>query len=111
MMEEERSYAYDSALSKSPISKPPTILLHVLSPSVEVPNRLTFADVPVSTTVGELKRKIRDAVPTRPSPDRQRLIYGGKALVQETALLKDIFSPEQVRCHALHNVLLAYHRD
>ncbi|MCJ1427815.1 hypothetical protein MMC29_005721 [Sticta canariensis] len=93
-MEEGGSSA--QASSKSPISKPRTILLHVLSPSVEVPNKLTFADVPISTTVGELKTKICDAVPTRPSPDRQRLIYGGKALVQETALLKDIFSPEQI---------------
>lgn len=95
------------ASSKVPITNPQTVSLHVLSPSFEVPNKLTFSDVPISTTVGELKTKICDAVPTRPSPDRQRLIYGGKALVQEAATLKDIFSREKVRCHAPGIVLLA----
>lgn len=106
-MEEGGSSA--QASSQAPTSNPQTILLHVLSPSVEVPNKLTFSNVPISTTVGELKTKICNAVSTRPSPDRQRLIYGGKALVQETATLKDIFSQEKVRCYALGAVLLAYH--
>lgn len=104
-MEEGSSSA--QASSKVPRSNQPTILLHVLSPSIEVPHKLTFPDVPTSTTVAELKTKICDAVPTRPSPDRQRLIYSGKALVQGTATLKDIFSQEKVRYHALGTVLLA----
>lgn len=104
-MEEAGSSA--QASSKVP-SNPQTILLHVLSPSIEVPNKLTFPHVPISTTVAELKTKICDAVPTRPSPDRQRLIYGGKALVQEAATLKDIFTQEKVRVYALDTLLLAY---
>lgn len=102
-MEEGDSSAQASA--KLPMSNAQTILLHVLSPSVD---KLTFPDVPVSTTVGELKTKICDAVPTRPPPNRQRLIYGGKALVQETATLRDVFSQEKVRWHPLGIVLLAY---
>lgn len=107
-MEESGSSA--QASSKVP-SNPQTILLHVLSPSIEVPNKLTFSNVPISTTVAELKTKICDAVPTRPSPDRQRLIYGGKALVQEAATLKDIFTQEKVCFYALHTVLLAYRHE
>lgn len=105
-MEEGGSSA--QASSGVPTSNTQTILLHVLSPSVEIPNKLTFSDVPISTTVGELKKKICDAVPARPSPDRQRLIYGGKALVQESATLLDIFSQEKVRDCARGIVQLAY---
>ncbi|MCJ1269041.1 hypothetical protein MMC22_008929 [Lobaria immixta] len=102
-MEEGDSSAQASA--KLPVSNAQTILLHVLSPSAD---KLTFSDVPVSTTVGELKIKICDAVPTRPSPNRQRLIYGGKALVQETATLRDVFSQEKIdqsQAFSLHLVL------
>lgn len=83
--------------SKESEAKPQSIVVHVLSPSIEVPSRLTFSDIFTSTTVGELKIKIRDVVASRPAPDRQRLIYRGKALIQEGATLKDIFSQETVR--------------
>lgn len=73
------------------------ILLHVLSPSIEIPNKLTFSDVPTSTTVAELKTKICNVVPSRPATERQRLIYRGKALVKDGATLAEIFSQETVR--------------
>ena len=79
----------------------PTIVLHVLSPSTEVPKRLTFPAVPTSTTVGELKLKIRDAVATKPAPERQRLIYRGKALTHESTMLKDVFGQDTVSTTAL----------
>lgn len=95
-MEEGGSSSAQSS-SEEPISSAPTILLHIISPSPEVRTKLTFPHLPISTTVAELKRKICDAVATRPSPDRQRLIYRGRALVQEQATLKEIFSQETVR--------------
>ena len=72
------------------------IVLHVLSPSTEVPRKLTFSSVPTSTTVGELKLKIRDAVATKPTPERQRLIYRGKALTNDMIILRDVFGQDTV---------------
>lgn len=75
---------------------PQKVLLHVLSPSTEVPNKLTFPDILASTTIRELKSKIQDAVPSRPDPARQRLIYWGKPITQEQLSLKDVFTQEVV---------------
>ena len=97
-MEEHGSSSAQSS-SKETKSSVPTILLHILSPSPEVRTKLIFSDLPVSTTVAELKIRICDAVASRPSPDRQRLIYRGRALVREGATLKEIFSQEAVRYH------------
>ena len=72
------------------------IVLHVLSPSSEVPNKITFPIIHVSTTIGELKTRIREAIPTRPAPERQRLIYRGKALTQDATTLKDVFTQDIV---------------
>lgn len=89
------SSTQDSPLASKSAAQ--TILLHVLSPSIEIPNKLTFSDVPTSTTVAELKTKICNAVPSRPATERQRLIYRGKALVKDGATLAEIFSQETVR--------------
>ena len=77
--------------------KEQAINLNVLSPSTEeVPRKLTFSDIPTSTTVKALKEKIQNAVPARPLPLRQRLIYQGKVLASSEASLKDIFGQEAV---------------
>ena len=86
-------------------SEQQTIELHILSPSPEVPHSLTFPIVLTTTTVGELKIKIQDAVPTKPAPERQRLIYRGKALTQDSLPLKDIFTQEMVFLEHLSKVL------
>lgn len=77
------------------------ILLNVLSPSSEVPHKLIYPDFPTSTTIIDLKRRIQNDVPTRPSPDRQRLIYRGRALVQDDRTLEDILGHETVCSHVL----------
>jgi hypothetical protein len=84
----------------APSAEPQTIFLHILSPSPEVPDKLTFPAIPVTTTVGELKKKIQDAIATKPTPGRQRLIYRGKALVRTTDTMKDVFGQEAVRLGA-----------
>jgi hypothetical protein len=78
-------------------SKRENINLNILSPSVEVPSRLSYSRIPTSTTIAELKRRIQNDVETRPSPERQRLIYRGRALVQEEKTLAEIFGDETVR--------------
>lgn len=72
------------------------IFLNVISPSVEAPQKLTYPDIPTSTTIIELKRRIQNDVETRPSPERQRIIYRGRALVQEDKTLEDVFGHEAV---------------
>lgn len=83
--------------SRQSAAKRQNFMLHVLSPSVGFPNKITFPDVPISATVGELKIRIWKAVDSGPSPELQRLIYRGKPLVQDTALLKDVVTQEAVR--------------
>ncbi|KAL8995198.1 MAG: hypothetical protein Q9169_005031 [Polycauliona sp. 2 TL-2023] len=77
--------------------KAQTIVLNVLSPSTEeIPRKLTFADLPISTTVRALKERIQTTVPAKPALPRQRLIYQGKVLASEESTLKDIFGLEAI---------------
>ena len=78
-------------------STPQTLLVYVVSPSTEVTNKLTFPEVPTTTTISAMKRRIQDAVATRPTPERQRLIYRGMALVQQDLTLGKLFGVEAVR--------------
>ncbi|KAL8927311.1 MAG: hypothetical protein Q9208_002488 [Pyrenodesmia sp. 3 TL-2023] len=83
--------------SNLPVPSSQTIVLNVLSPSTdEVPNKLTFTGIPITTTVRALKERIQNAVPARPSLPRQRLIYQGKVLTSEETSLKDIFGEDAI---------------
>ncbi|KAL8956942.1 MAG: hypothetical protein Q9193_005662 [Seirophora villosa] len=84
----------EGSSSAQPVPKSQTIVLNVLSPSTEeVPNKLTFTEIPVSTTIRALKERIRDAVPARPLLPRQRLIYQGKIKTAEPLSLHLVLSP------------------
>ncbi|KAL8858188.1 MAG: hypothetical protein Q9178_005365 [Gyalolechia marmorata] len=77
--------------------KAQTIILNVLSPSTEeVPKKLTFFDIPISTTVRALKERIQNTVPARPALLRQRLIYQGKVLASDETSLKNVFGQEAI---------------
>lgn len=78
------------------VSQPNDIVVHVVSPSLEVAGKLTFSNVSVSTTITDIKKKIRDAVPTRPLPERQRLIWQGKPLSVDNVTLRDAIGHEAV---------------
>jgi hypothetical protein len=83
------------------------IELKILSPSPEVGNAgLHFDDLAVSTTVGELKDRIRDMVSTRPGHDRQRLIYLGRALVRDADTLLDVFGATAVSIYLSASICL-----
>lgn len=77
--------------------------LNVVSPSIEVHEPLTFLHLPTTTSVKELKAKLRNIVPSRPREENQRLIHRGR-LVRETETMLDIFGHEQVSksisCHS-----------
>lgn len=86
---------------------PRTVVLHVLSPSLE--NRLTFDNLPLTTTVGALKERITQSIPSRPSAAQQRLIYRGKALLDDNVTLQNILEPPTVSTRigvALNGLLL-----
>ncbi|KAF2843651.1 hypothetical protein M501DRAFT_994651 [Patellaria atrata CBS 101060] len=89
-------------------SEQPLINLKVLSPSTEVSGDLIFPSISPKMTVGELKVKIRDAVPTHPSIDRQRLIYRGRVMADNDATMEGVFGTEALKqsdSHTLHLVL------
>lgn len=74
----------------------PTIILHILSPSLEAPNRLTLSNLPLTTKIGELKDHIYRAVASQPRPETQRLIYRGKPLLNDGETLQNIVEPSDV---------------
>jgi hypothetical protein len=80
--------------------KPSVFTLQVVSPSVGVSSPLSFPHLAATTTIKELKAKIRDALPSKPTDDHQRLIHRGRMLGRETETMLDVFGQETV-CHAL----------
>src|ERR1700761_6177902 len=76
--------------------EPLSFTLVVVSPSVGAASRLSFPHTPATTTVKQLKAKIRDSLPSRPPDDGQRLIHRGRMLARETETMLDIFGQETV---------------
>jgi hypothetical protein len=74
------------------IPEDPAIILHVISPSTQVAQRYTFKDLPLSTTVWEMKARLSATVPGQPDPQSQRLIYKGRVLVN-SEVLENIVDP------------------
>jgi hypothetical protein len=73
-----------------------TFTLQVVSPSVGVTGPLSFPQLPPGTTVKQLKEKIRESLPMRPSDDHQRLIHRGRLLAKENETMSEIFGQETV---------------
>ncbi|OJD18484.1 hypothetical protein AJ78_01473 [Emergomyces pasteurianus Ep9510] len=82
-----------------------TIVLHILSPSLEAPNRVTLDDIPLSIKISDLKTRLSETLPNRPRPDMQRLIYRGKPLSNNDEQLGNIVEPADGRVHTMHLVL------
>lgn len=75
---------------------PPTVNISIISPSLAVNAPLNFTGLAASTTVGQLKEKIREALDARPANEQQRLIHQGKLLNRETETLLDVFGEQKV---------------
>lgn len=83
-------------------SDEPVVNLQIVSPSVGVTRALMFPGLPATTTIKQLKDKIRDTLPLKPAGENQRLIYRGRAILRETDTLLDIFGADTVSfCHCL----------
>lgn len=75
---------------------PSSFNLQIVSPSASVSRPLVFASIPASTTIRQLKEKIRNAVATRPADDQQRLIHRGRLLARDEETLENILGAEAV---------------
>ncbi|KAK7569678.1 hypothetical protein IWX49DRAFT_551292 [Phyllosticta citricarpa] len=70
--------------------------VRVLSPIPEAEGGINFPSLPPSTTIRELKLKIRDALPSHPAPERMRIIYFGR-VVQDSMTLGNVFHEETLQ--------------
>ncbi|KAH0565293.1 hypothetical protein GP486_001313 [Trichoglossum hirsutum] len=101
-----------SSSGGNPYTSPPegasSISISILSPSAELPHQLVFPCVSIASTVGDLKRRIRDAVPSKPELERLRLIHRGRMLSRDTDTMLDVFGPTAIddsSAKSLHLVL------
>ncbi|KAI3321748.1 hypothetical protein HD806DRAFT_523698 [Xylariaceae sp. AK1471] len=97
-----------TANSASAATEPSQFTLQILSPSVGVPQPLLLENLPVTTTVRQLKERIRNSVSTKPPDDAQRLIHRGRLLGRDTETMLELFGEEPLRSadrQALHLVL------
>ncbi|OBT85565.1 hypothetical protein VE02_06697 [Pseudogymnoascus sp. 03VT05] len=86
---------------------PQTFTLHIISPSLGSHGPFFFPNLPIATTVHQLKAKIRERVQTKPHNDHQRLIHRGRQLT-EVETMADIFGKETLSnedSQSLHLVL------
>jgi hypothetical protein len=74
--------------------------LQIISPSIGVTGPLSFPLLAATTTVRQLKAKIRDALPSKPADESQRLIHRGRMLARETETMLEIFSRETVAIYS-----------
>ncbi|KAG6355872.1 hypothetical protein INS49_015256 [Diaporthe citri] len=103
--------APSSSNAPSPGENPPTVNISIISPSLAVNAPLNFAGLPASTTVGQLKEKIREALDAKPANEQQRLIHQGKLLNRESETLLDVFGEQKLRGSdqvAIHLVIRDY---
>jgi hypothetical protein len=89
------SSSSDAPTREEEAPEPLSFTLHVISTGPSS-NPLNFPHLPATTTVKQLKAKIRDALPSKPVDEHQRLIYRGRLLGRETDTMLDIFGQETV---------------
>lgn len=73
-----------------------TVTIHILSPSLPAPSRFTLRDLPLETTVGQLRARITHSLPGHPAPSTQRLIYRGRPLANNNDTMADMFRSVEV---------------
>ncbi|KAL5338499.1 hypothetical protein BJX70DRAFT_366647 [Aspergillus crustosus] len=82
-----------------------SLILHVLCPSLPPPNRFTLKDLSLSITVGGLKARLSQTLPSHPSPNNQRLLYLGKLLTNDNMTLQSLFEHSNGIEFSMHLVL------
>ena len=77
-------------------SAPLAFNLVVISPSNGVNGPLTFPNVLATISVKDVKAKIRDTIPSKPTDEGQRLIHHGRLLSRDTETMTEVFGHEAV---------------
>ncbi|KAK0853080.1 hypothetical protein LTS02_012125 [Friedmanniomyces endolithicus] len=54
-----------------------------------------LGSVAVSSTIAAVRQQIQQAIPSNPTPDKQRLLYGGRALVDNEQTLADALNTKR----------------
>jgi len=72
------------------------INVKVLSQLPEPDGLIHFENLPITTTVGELKVKVRDHVASKPAVENQRFIYRGRLMARENDTMMDVFGRDAV---------------
>lgn len=90
--------AHDTAHDTAPETV--AINLRVLSPSSELEHGIHLQALPASTTVRELRLRIQAAAPSKPGPERMRLIYRGKVVANDGDTLEAVFGADNVGARA-----------
>lgn len=72
---------------------PVSVSLRILSPSFESNNKISLNNLPLSTTVHDVKTRLTPLVSSRPPAEQQRLIYRGKPLLNPNATLEAFLEP------------------
>ncbi|KUJ21076.1 uncharacterized protein LY89DRAFT_694708 [Mollisia scopiformis] len=98
----ERS-AESDAPTREEQSESSTFTLQIISPNS---GPLSFSNLPVTTTVKQLKAKIRDELPSKPVDEHQRIIYRGRMLAIENATMTDVFGKEALATREPQNLHL-----
>lgn len=80
----------------TPTGEEQKIHLRVLSPGAGVPETIEIRDVPLSTTVEQLKSRITLVAPSHPPLNSQRLIFAGRLLADNNAILQNALGAEAV---------------
>lgn len=70
----------------------------MLQQSTDGPADITFSQLALSTTVAQLKLKIKDKMSTHPEAARMRLIWRGRVLANSDTTLKDVFVGNNAVC-------------
>lgn len=73
-----------------------SVNISIVSPSMSVNAPLYFPSLPPSTTLAQIKQRVRDALDSKPSNEQQRLIHQGKLLSREDQTLLDVFGEQKV---------------
>lgn len=85
-----------AASSSATVPDDLSVNISIVSPSTSVNAPLHFPNLLPSTTVAQVKQKIRDALDLKPSNEQQRLIHQGKLLSREEQTLLDVFGEQKV---------------
>lgn len=72
------------------------VTIHFVSPSFTAPARYTIRNIPLDTTVGELRLRLSEFIPGHPAPGTQRLFFVGRPLRNDDVTVAAVIGPLEV---------------